>query len=156
MVQKRKVRTKAQKRSFLKEYNFEINVILLFGLGVFLLIEDLEIKEYIALALRIIILGIGNFIITLRDFTISIIKLFEISDLVGITFIFFAIYLVINRWKERMIFRSQLLIDCPDCGGKISRVHKKSLHRILGIIFFLNIKNYKCNKCSYKGIKLSK
>ena len=51
---KRKGLIKPGRNSFHKEYSFEIKVILLFTLGIFLLIEDLEIKQYIFEAIRTI------------------------------------------------------------------------------------------------------
>ena len=54
MKQKRKGLIKPRHNSFHKEYSFEIRVILLFTLGIFLLVEDLEIKQYIFEAIRTI------------------------------------------------------------------------------------------------------
>ena len=47
MAQKRKGITKPRHQPFLLEYSFEIKVVILFALGIFLLVEELEIKNYI-------------------------------------------------------------------------------------------------------------
>ncbi|SVD92116.1 uncharacterized protein METZ01_LOCUS444970, partial [marine metagenome] len=49
MANKKKRKTKIVHPvfNFLKNYNFEINAIILFGLGVFLLLEEMEIKAYL-------------------------------------------------------------------------------------------------------------
>ena len=38
--------------SFISEYNYEIIIVVLIALGIFLLVEDLEIKHYMYLGLR--------------------------------------------------------------------------------------------------------
>ena len=98
MKQKRKGLVKPRHNSFHKEYSFEIKVILLFTLGIFLLIEDLEIKQYIFEAIRKIFFAVGLGIKWLRDSTLFLIKQFEVSDIVGISLILYVVYLVANRW----------------------------------------------------------
>ena len=56
---KRKGLIKPGHNSFHKEYSFEIKVILLFTLGIFLLVEDLEIKQYITTIRTIFFIGLG-------------------------------------------------------------------------------------------------
>ena len=60
VVKKRKAVSKKPSKSFFQEYNFEITVILLLGFGIFLLVEDLEIKHYIATFIRSVLFGIIN------------------------------------------------------------------------------------------------
>ena len=97
MKQKRKGFTKPRHNTFYKEYSFEIKVIILFTLGIFLLVEELEIKQYIFEFIRIIFFTIGNGIKWLRDSLIFLIKQFEVSDIVGISLILYVFYLVANR-----------------------------------------------------------
>ena len=47
MAKKRKGIAKPRHQPFLVEYSFEIKVVILFTLGIFLLVEQLEIKYYI-------------------------------------------------------------------------------------------------------------
>ena len=156
MVKKRKAISKETSKPFIEEYNFELTVILLFGLGIFLLVEDLEIKHYIAIFIRNIFFIFVNIIEFIRDHVIFIIKRLEVSDIVGIFFILLGLYLIVNRWRERMIVRHTLLLSCPDCDKKLHRIHKNLNQKILSIIFFLKVKHYRCNTCSYKGFKLEK
>ncbi len=156
MVKKRKAISKKRSNSFIQEYNFEITVILLFSLGIFLLVEDLEIKHYIATFIRNILFGFISIIEFIRDKIIFTVKRIELSDIVGISFILLAFYLITNRWRERMIGRYSLSLNCPHCEHKLHRVHKTIYQKFLSFSFYLKVKNYKCNKCSYKGIKLEK
>lgn len=156
MAQKRKGITKQKQKAFFSEYSFEIKVVILFALGIFLLIEDLEIKNYIYTFIRFIMFTIGDIIVWLRDNTLFIIKQFEVSDLVGISLIIYVLYLIAERWRERMIERFSELRNCPQCGSDLNRIHKELKHIIMSYIYFLQVKHYHCTSCSYKGIKLNK
>ena len=46
MAKKRKGIAKPRHKPFLVEYSFEIKVVILFALGIFLLVEELDIKHY--------------------------------------------------------------------------------------------------------------
>ncbi len=156
MVKKRKAVSKKPSRSFFQEYNFEITVILLLGFGIFLLVEDLEIKHYIANFIRSILYGIINIFEIIRDKIIHTIKKIEFSDIVGIAFILLAFYLITNRWRERMILRYSSTLVCPKCDKKLHRIHKTIYQKLLSFMFFLKVKNYKCAICSYKRVILEK
>jgi len=156
MPKARKGIPKPKRKLFYQEYNFEITVVFLIALGVFLLIEELEIKHYLYEFIKIIFFSIGDFIKLLRDGSIFIIYKFEISDLVGISLILLAFFLIANRWRERMIERHSVLINCPDCNGDLQRIKRDFNQKITGFIYFLNVKNYRCKSCNYKGFKLVK
>mgnify|MGYP000579631486 CR=1 FL=1 len=157
MKQKRKGLTKPRHNTFYKEYSFEIKVIILFTLGIFLLVEELEIKQYIFEFIRIIFFTIGNGIKWLRDSLIFLIKQFEVSDIVGISLILYVFYLVANRWRDRMIDRYSDLDECPKCeSSEIHRIKKSWNHKVMSIFYFVNVKHYECKKCLHKEMKLVK
>ena len=157
MKQKRKEIIKPRHNSFHKEYSFEIKVVLLFTLGIFLLIEDLEIKQYIFEAIRTIFFIVGLGIKWLRDSILFLIKQFEVSDIVGISLILYVVYLVANRWRDRMIDRHMDLHSCPQCGSdEIQRIKKNWKHKVMSIIYFVKVKHYQCKQCGHKEIKLVK
>ena len=157
MKQKRKGLIKPRHNSLHKEYSFEIKVVLLFTLGIFLLIEDLEIKQYIFEAIRTIFFIIGFGIKWFRDSILFLIKQFEVSDIVGISLILYVVYLVAHRWRERMIDRYMDLHSCPQCGSdEIQRIKKNLKHQVMGIIYFVKVKHYQCKQCGHKEIKLVK
>ena len=154
MPKERKGIPKPKRKLFYQEYNFEITVVLLIALGVFLLVEELEIKHYLYGFIKVIFFTIGNFIKFLRDTSIYIIDKFEISDLVGISLILLAIFLIANRWRERMIERYSVLKNCPDCNGDLQRIKRDFNQKMTGYIYFLTVKNYRCKSCNYNGFKL--
>jgi len=156
MAKKRKGIAKSHHQPFLNEYNFEITVVVLFALGIFLLVEDMEIKHYLYIFIRAIFFAIGNVIRWLMDATIFVVKQFEVSDLVGISLILLAVILIANRWRERMIERFSQSNNCPECGNHIHRIRRNLKQKVLSIVYFVNVKYYQCKSCNYKGIKLVK
>ena len=154
MHKERKGIPKPKRKLFYQEYNFEITVVALISLGVFLLIEDLEIKHYLYEFIKVIFFTIGNFIKMLRDGSIFIINKFEISDLVGISLILLALFLIANRWRERLIERHSVLRNCPDCNGDLQRIKRDFNQKVTGFLYFVNVKNYRCKTCNYKSFKL--
>tara|TARA_B100001250_G_scaffold414108_1_gene450713 strand:- start:8949 stop:9422 length:474 start_codon:yes stop_codon:yes gene_type:complete len=153
MPKERKGIPKPKRKLFYQEYNFEITVVVLIALGIFLLIENMEIKHYLYMFIKIIFFTIGDFIKLLRDGSIYIINKFEISDLVGISLILLALFLIANRWRERMIERYPEIRNCPDCAGNLQRIKREFNQKVIGFIYFLTVKNYRCDTCNYKGFK---
>jgi len=156
MPRQRKGIAKPRHKSLFQEYNFEITVVFLLGLGIFLLVEDLEIKHYLYEFIKVIFFTVGNFIKLMQSGTIFIIDKFEISDLVGISLIFLALFLVTNRWRERMIERHSVLRECPDCGGHLHRIKRDFNQKVTSLFYFVVVKHYHCKSCNYKGIKMAK
>ena len=156
MPKERKGIPKPKRKLFYQEYNFEITVVVLIALGVFLLIEDLEIKHYLYEFIKVIFFTIGNLIKLLRNGSIFIIEKFEISDLVGISLILLALFLIANRWRERLIERHSILRICPDCNGDLQRIKRDLNQKVTGLIYFLTVKNYHCKSCNFKGFKMVK
>lgn len=154
MPKERKGIPKPKRKLFYQEYNFEITVVVLIALGVFLLIEDLEIKHYLYEFIKVIFFTIGKFIKLLQNGSIFIIEKFEISDLVGISLILLALFLIANRWRERLIERHSVLRICPDCNGDLQRIKRDFNQKMTGLLYFLTVKNYHCKSCNYKGFKL--
>jgi len=144
--------------SFISEYNYEITIVVLIALGIFLLVEDLEIKHYMYLGLRWFLFSIGDIIKGIRDNVLLLLEkdLFELSDLVGISLILFALHLAAKRWRDREIERYSELSICPNCGGKLQRVQRTPKQKIISFFYVAQVKNYSCRKCEFKGIKMSK
>jgi len=155
MVRKRKAIVKPRHKPFLTEYNFEIRVIILFALGIFLIVEELEIKEYIFYFIRIVAKTISNVIASFINGILFLFNKIEGSDLVGITLILYVLYLIANRWRERMIERFSELKNCPSCESKLERIPRKWNHKLISFIYFTKIKNYRCKQCLFSAIKLS-
>tara|TARA_B100001996_G_scaffold285230_1_gene225497 strand:- start:283 stop:756 length:474 start_codon:yes stop_codon:yes gene_type:complete len=147
---------KEKPKSFLKEYNYELTAVFLIFLGIFLLVENLEIKHYIYLFIQKILFSLRFVFSKIFSAFIIIIKRFETSDIVGIVLTLIGFYMLLKIWRDREILRYSYLQNCPDCGGNLRRIPRTSKQKFSGVIFGSKIKHYSCNICDFKGIKMSK
>ena len=125
-------------------------------LGIFLLVENLEIKYYIYIFLQKIFFSLIFVFSKILNSFLIIIKQFETSDIVGVALTLIGFYMLLRIWREREISRNSYLQNCPECGGNLRRIPRTSRQKVSGVIFGSKIKHYSCNICDYKGIKMSK
>ena len=155
-INKRKGIKKVKPKSFFKEYNYEITAVCLILLGIFLLVENLEIKYYLYIFLQKIFFSLIFVFSKILNSFLIIIKQFETSDIVGVALTLIGFYMLLRIWREREISRNSYLQNCPECGGNLRRIPRTSRQKVSGFIFGSKIKHYSCNICGYKGIKMSK
>ena len=154
-TRKRK-RIKEDKITYYQEYNFEILVLGLFGLGFFLLWEKWNIKSIAWRTVTYAALRITTF---LRDISVragEIISGVETSDIIGIVLILIALVLVLNRARNRIIDHHPNLSSCPKCDTDLRRTHRKLKHKIQGWFLICRIKRFKCKSCPFDGIAMVK
>lgn len=140
--------------SFLNEYSYELKVAILFSLGVFLLVEELEIKHYIYLVVRGTLFGLGRLIKSIANGVQYVAGTFETSDIVGIVLILSALFLVSKRWRERTIERNSSLSACPNCGGDFKRIRRTRYQRLQSAFWWIKIKRFECKDCSQTYIQM--
>ena len=128
MKRKRKKQNDVKDISFFKEYNFEIIVLTMFLLGVFLLVENMEISETLFAAIKALIFFFADFIKSIRDFIYDILHWLEVSDLVGVCLILFALYLISIRIRIRLLASYPKIYGCQNCDSKskLKRIKKKN------------------------------
>tara|TARA_S200000501_G_C20851360_1_gene755766 strand:+ start:2018 stop:2503 length:486 start_codon:yes stop_codon:yes gene_type:complete len=154
MKRKRKKINNNKGASFFKEYNFEITVLLMFFLGVFLLIENMEISETLFYLVKAIIFFFADFIKMIRDSIYTTLNWLELSDLVGVILILFASYLVSIRIRIRLLTRYPKIYECQNCNSKskLKRIQKRLKHRIIHFVLRLRVYNYQCDTCYTKQL----
>lgn len=141
--------------SWWQEYRYEISVVTLLALGIFLLVEKLEIKAFIFHQLRRLILGTGTTISSLANRTFALLQEVETSDIVGIILILIALGMIYYRLRNRYIQRHGPLRSCLKCGSDMHRIHRRLRHRILGVILWADVRYYSCKKCTFKGVRIA-
>ena len=142
-----------RKPSFFKRFWFEILALLFLSLGIFLLIERLQIKailcSWVLGAVGIIAStasAIGHWI------TENLIAI-EKSDLVGAALILVALSMMVYRLRARAIARHPppiLKEECPKCSGDMVRAPRRASHRLLEWALWIRIRRYACSKCSFR------
>ena len=154
MKRKRKKSNTKKEVSFFKEYNFEIAVVAMFLLGVFLLVEKMEISQTLFKIIKTMIFLFADFIKTIRNSIYNILSWLEISDLVGVILILFALYLVALRIRVRLLMLYPKVYECQNCDNKnkLKRIPKRLKHRLIHFALRLRVYYYQCDNCYKKQL----
>jgi hypothetical protein len=121
--------------------------------GIFLLVEQLEIKKNVLAWLRAaaeIIVWTGSSIG--RWITDNIISI-RPSDLLGIGLIGIALLMIAFRARSRAIARHPAPVlkeECPQCKADMVRAPRRLSHRLLEYALWVRIRRYACSKCSFR------
>lgn len=152
---RRRSHRKTKGPSFLRRFRFEITALILFLLGLFLLFERMEIKEWL---FRVIVggfKGITTGIVELTDWLKEWILAFEFSDILGVIFIVAAIIMILVRARVQLVAHYAELEECPECEGEMVHVHRLPQQRWLGSFLRIKIRRYRCKECGTHALKMS-
>ena len=154
MKRKRKKSNSKKEVSFFKEYNFEITVFAMFVLGVFLLVEKMEISQTLFKFIKTTIFLFADLIKAIRDSIYDTLSWLELSDLVGVVLILFASYLIALRIRVRLLMLYPKTYECQYCDNKnkLKRIPKKLKHRIIHFALRLRVYYYQCDNCYKKQL----
>jgi hypothetical protein len=144
---KRKKNTR-RKKNFIKKYSFELLILFLITSGVFLLVENLEIKSTILAYIKYILKYILSFLQNIFSSFSTFISTREGSDIIGMLFILTAFILIYFRYRKMAITDWNCGKNCPECESKMIRKKKDPIHKILARILFIKIRHYFCEKCN--------
>jgi hypothetical protein len=142
-------------KRFIKEYRVELLAISIIPIGIFLLLERLEIRATLRAAgkkaghtaqwvLKQVTEEIGN-----RTAALTI------SDALGILLILLATGFIVWRIRHRFQISTRWSIDnCPKCSNPIMRVHRSGWDRFLGMTFMPKARRYRCvdPQCGWSGL----
>ena len=154
MKRKRKKSNSKKQVSFLKEYNFEITIFTIFVLGIFLLVEKMEISQTIFNIFKNLIFLFADFIKAIRNLIYHTLSWLELSDLVGAILILFALYLIALRIRFRLLLIYPKIYECQNCDNKnkLKRIPKRAKHRIIHFALRLRVYYYQCENCYKKQL----
>ena len=154
MKRKRKKSNSKKEVPFFKEYNFEITVFAMFVLGVFLLVEKMEISQTLFKFIKTTIFLFADLIKAIRDSIYDTLSWLELSDLVGVVLILFALYLIALRIRVRLLMLYPKIYECQYCDNKnkLKRIPKKLKHRIIHFALRLRVYYYQCDNCYKKQL----
>ena len=144
---KRKKSTQ-RKKPIIKKYSIELLILFLIISGIFLLVENLEIKSMILAHIKFILSFIQNLFS-------SFIESREGSDIIGMILISTAFILIIFRYRRMAITDWNYGKECPECESKMLRKRKDTFHKILARILFVKVRHYFCEKCNTSRLNFS-
>ena len=156
MPEKKRERSKKRKIiSIVKKYNFEFLITFLIFLGLFLLLEDFELKKFLKnISIQIyedIKYIIFLFINSIFEYLIKI----ESSDIIGLILIFSAITLMFLRWRNNLIYKYSSSEFCFNCKGKLQRIKRKIKIKVFAFLIRLKVKKYQCKDCKLQSYKIT-
>ena len=156
MAGKKRERSKKRKIiSIVKKYNFEFLIAFLMLLGLFLLLEDFELKKFLKNFSIQIYEGIKYILFLFLNSIFEYILKIESSDIIGLILIFSAIMLMFLRWRNNLIYQYSSSEFCFNCKGKLQRIRRKIKIKIFAFLIRLKIKKYQCIDCKLQSYKIT-
>jgi len=153
MARRKQDERKEQKeRSFFDTYWCELSVVALLGLGIFLILEQLEIKAAVYDFMVRTGGGAWTHIRSAGRATLGWLREVKTSNLVGFTLIVTAFVLMLAKLRFRALKRHPHISNCPSCGADLHRIHCRPIHRILELILWIRITHYSCCKCPFRAV----
>jgi hypothetical protein len=140
--------------AFFERFWFELLALFLLALGIFLLVERLQIKVILwgwILRLVELIAMIGS---AMGHWISQHVITIEKSDLVGAGLILVALLMIASRLRARAIVRHPppaLKEECPKCKADMVRAPRRFSHRLLEYALWVRIRRYACSKCSFRA-----
>ena len=150
-MKSRKSNRNSKKSKFWRKYNFEILIFSLIIIGIFLIIEDLNIKNSILSAYIQIYDFLIKLFLTLYVTLTTLLYGVENSDLFGLGLIVFAIFLILLKWRQNLLNEYSIYEVCRYCNNRIHRIKRRKRIKIFAYIFRLKIKRYQCTACNQVG-----
>ena len=154
MKRKRKKPNKSKNITLFKEYSFEITVSLMVTFGIFLLIENMEISQTLFNLGKTVLFFFADLIKAVRDLINNFLNDMELSDVVGVVLILFALYLILFRIRIRLLATYPKITKCQYCNSssKLKRIQKNFKHRIIHFALRLRVYYYQCKDCYEKQL----
>ena len=141
---------------FIKEYRVELFAVLAVALGVFLLVEQLNIRLTVRESIEWLGEIFPQFLESSKTIVLDYMSKFTLSDLLGwliiISMGIFVAWRVRYRFLRSNMWRST---TCPICGSHLHRIPRKGYHKLLAQIFLPHGRNYRCSneECSWSGMR---
>jgi uncharacterized integral membrane protein len=149
--------TLARARRLWRDWWVEIVVALLILLAIFLLVEQMNIRETLYTWLVAVVDGLGDLAVAVGGGLARFVRNTTLSDLLAYVLIVLVIALAAWRTRYRILTNPRLAeIRCPRCGGEVHRIHRRWYHRALSLILPLRRYGCKDRACGWQGLRTKK
>lgn len=154
---RRKNPTLARARRIWQGWWVEIVVGVLVLLAIFLLVEQMNIRETLFTWLLAAVDGVQNLV---ADFVRGLVRFVQgttLSDMVAYVLILVVVILIAWRTRYRILANPHLAqIQCPRCGGDLHRIHRRWYHRLLNLV--IPSRRYGCKDpaCGWRGLRVKR
>jgi hypothetical protein len=139
----------------LRTYRFEIIWLVIVAVGIFLILERLNIRGSLAAWLRrasvVTLGGVGH----LGDQIGASLAQITLSDAIGGVLVLGALLAIALRVRWRLIHNPAFaLLRCPQCNGEIHRVHRHAADRLISL--YVPVQRFRCanDQCRWHGLRV--
>ncbi len=135
----------------------EIVVAVLVLLAVFLLVEQMDIRETLFAWIVGVFDGLGDAGQGLVEGVKRFVRNTTLSDLIAYTLILVVLGLAVWRIRWRLLNSPRFTEQaCPACGGDIHRIHRRTRDRLVNL--FVPVRRYQCKDpdCPWHGLRVGK
>jgi hypothetical protein len=154
---RRKNPTLAWVRRIWQGWWVEIVVGILVLLAIFLLVEQMNIRESLFAWLLAAVESAQNLVAALARGLARFVQGTTLSDMVAYVLILVVAILVAWRTRYRILTNPRLAqIQCPRCGGDLRRIHRRWYHRLLNLA--IPNRRYGCKDpaCGWRGLRVKR
>lgn len=138
-----------------RQYGFEIVIVSVIVLGIFLIFERMNIRatliEWLRTALGIALYEVGQIDNVARD----TFEHLTLSDGIGILLILGALLAIVLRLRWQLMHHPALtVLVCPTCGSELRQVRRRPIERFIG--WYVPFRRYRCRNhdCGWEGLKI--
>jgi hypothetical protein len=145
-------------KKVLREYLPEIIAVVVALLGIFLLVERMQIRQTLAAALLRLLNFLKELFASLGSNLGGFFSRLTLSNAIGWILILFTCGYILWRLRYRFAHSARMLAgDCPRCGGELRVVHRKPLDRFIAAVFLPRARRYRCTnkECNWTGLRRS-
>lgn len=138
--------------SFWKEWRVEILIAILVCLAVFLLLEQMNIRQSLYVWLVNLADRVGNLVAGAFQGLVRFSHNTTLSDLTAYLLLLVVLGLVIWRVRHRLLTLPRFAeLQCPICGSGLARIHRRWSDRALSLL--VPVRRYQCTnrECAWRG-----
>ncbi len=143
-------------RAIWRRYKFEIIWAAIVAAGLFLILEDMNIRETLFRWLRNVLAALFRGSTQLSQQVGHTLEQLTASDLLGYLLVIAAAVALV--WRVRWRFRRSeafTALRCPRCGGNIHRKHRNIGDRLISVL--VPVRRYRCvnSECHWRGLRVT-
>jgi hypothetical protein len=148
-------RQESRLRQFLSAYRFEVLWLFVVFLGVFLVLEQMDVRATLLRWLKAAEQPAMRGITRIGRAVLLFIERTTVADAIGYVLILGAFAAILLRFRWRLMRAPSLTTTrCPKCNVAIQRTHRRALDHALS--WFVPVRRYRCSnhECGWRGLRV--